>query len=114
MTDIIRIQGSREHKIAAAQRIKVAFETECPEMAVLRRQLIEHGMAADNLSSIVRVVTNTIDYTKTRDDPDYYRRQSAKPPIITEEIKHAIQTRTSKPAVPADFVPNSRGGRRRR
>lgn len=114
MTDIIRIQGSRERKLAAAQRIKAEFVAVFPELAELRQQLIDRGMAANNLSSVPRVVTENIDYQRSRDDPDYYTRQFNKPPIITEEITHAIQARQSNQAVPANTVYDSRGRIRRR
>lgn len=114
MTDIIHVQGTREQKIEAAKRIRAELEEQLPEMAELRRQLVAAGMAADNLSSVARVVTENIDYRKTRDDPEYYRRQFAKPPIVNEDILHAIQARTSQPSGPAHLVRNSRGGPRRR
>jgi hypothetical protein len=114
VTEIIRIIGTREQKITAATKIKAEFESVFPELADLRKQLIECDMAADNLSSVSRVITEKIDYRATRDDPDRYRRKHALPPIITEEIRYAIQDRSSQPVVPANTVFDSRGRHRRR
>jgi hypothetical protein len=114
MTDIIQVRGTREQKIAAAKIIKAEFEETFPEMAALRRQLIDAGMCADNLSSVASVVTEKIDFRVWRDDPNHYRRLHALPPILTKEIQDAVQARTSKPTVPANTVYDSRGRVRRR
>lgn len=114
MTEIIRLTGTREHKIATALKIKAEFDSTFPELADLRKQLIERGMCADNLSSVARVVTENIDYCAWRDDPDRYARKHALPPIITEDIQHAVQARTSNPPLPANTVLDSRGRHRRR
>jgi hypothetical protein len=114
MTEIIRMTGTREQKIAAASKIKDAFETAFPEMANLRKQLIALGMAQDNLSSVARVVTEDIDYCVWRDDPTRYARLHAKPPIMTQEISDARQALASNPPIPANTVFDSRGSRRRR
>lgn len=114
MTEILRITGSHEQKVAKANRLRAEAQEHCPEMMALRQELIDAGMCANNLSSVARVITPNIDYHVLRDDPNRYIRKSQLPPTDNEEIRHAVQDRTSKPAVPTNLVRDSRGGIRRR
>lgn len=114
MTEIIHLTGTREEKIAAAQKIKSELESAFPEFASLRQQLVDLGMCKNDLSSVVRVVTENIEYNALRDDPDRYARKHRQPPIITPEIRNAVQDRTWKQTFPAEPVSKSRGGHRRR
>lgn len=113
MPEIIQMIGTRDQKIAKAQRIKAEFDT-MPELVELRRQLIEAGMCKDAFSSVSKVVTENIHYSALKDDPLRYHKLYQLPPIITEEIRRDVQNREQHPFSAAELVRNSRGGSRRR
>lgn len=56
--------GDRQKRIAFAQRVKREFESEFPELAKLRRQLIEAGMCKDSFSSVPYIHTERIHYDR--------------------------------------------------
>lgn len=113
--EIIHATGTREERIATAQRVKQGLERDLPEIAELRQQLIAAGMCADNFGSVLAFRNADIDYSRVRDDPLHFERLHAKPTItITKEIAHAIHDRQERNARPAEPVRDTRGSRRRR